>query len=162
MLVCDGFVFLTGAVGVVAMGLHAVGELGPDGVQIEYGSGVEHFAMTSYAQLQIVARGADDMGEFAYLLLREGGEHGLFVAGAVLDHGADFFGKKRRERIVDESIDFEVDAAAAGEGHFGDGGEESAVGPVVIGEDKAPAEQVLYGVVEMAQVAGVDIRDMIA
>ena len=53
----------------------------------------------------------------------------------------------------------EVDAGVAGEGHFDDGGEEAAVGAVVVGENFFLATEELDHVPEFFEVGGVvDVR----
>jgi hypothetical protein len=52
-----------------------------------------------------------------------------------LDDRAEFLGEQRRDRIVAELVELDVDAGVAGEGHFAQGREQAAVGAVVIGEE---------------------------
>ena len=51
--------------------------------------------------------------------------------------------------------DFEIDADVAGEGHFDDGGEQAAVGAVVVGEEFLLAAELLDDVPEILEVGGI-------
>jgi hypothetical protein len=66
------------------------------------------------------------------------------IRDAHLQHRAELFGEQSGERVAERPIQFDLEAAVAGEGHLDQRGEQAAVGAVVIGErlpsaSRAPA-----------------------
>ncbi|GKT77878.1 multidrug resistance transport transmembrane protein [Colletotrichum tofieldiae] len=83
-----------------------------------------------------------------------GGEAALevgLVLLADLEDGAELLVEEGLEDVVGgaglgDAVEHEVDAAAAGEHHLGNGGHETTVGDVVVGEDDAALVQLLQSI----------------
>ena len=110
--------------------------------------------------------------------------HGAAIGKTNLQHGTEFLVEQRRDHlvaqaagdlrkalatvdivhqwVVAESIEIERNADMRGETHFANGGEQAAVGAVVIGEDLAVATECLYGCKKGLQQRGIDVRHGIA
>ena len=86
-------------------------------------------------------------------MLAEGLRNGVEVGGADLDDGAEFFIEEGAVDVVARE-NFEIDAGMTCKGHLGDGGEEAAVGTVVVGEEFAVAAELLDDGPKLLEVVG--------
>ncbi len=135
--------FLFGAVGVVAQALQVEGGLGP-GLAEHHAVGAENLAAVEVeAQVVVLADRADDVAVAAQAGLTQPAQHLVHVAVAHLDHRARLLAEQAGDGVVAEVVEQHVEAAAAGEGHLAQGGEQAAVGAVVVGQDHAPGVELL-------------------
>jgi hypothetical protein len=115
---------------------------------------IERFAAAGDAEGVRLVERADARGAGFEAVLAECEGNVVEVVGADLNHGAEFFGEEGRENFVALG-NLEVDAGVAGEGHLDDGGEEAAVGAVVVSEEFFLAAEELDRVPEFFEVGGV-------
>ena len=145
--------FLFGARGVVTHRLDAAGDVRPDGAEIgeafvkEFGAGLPD----AEGEVRVERADARDAGLESVIAQHEVNLVEVFFA--YLDDGAQFLVEQRGERVVQVG-NLEVDARVAGEGHLRHGGQQAAVGAVVIGENLAVAAQQLDRVPKILQVGG--------
>ena len=136
--------FFGGAGGVVAERGDVEGGFGPDAM--EGGAGVAVERVRAGAEDEVVA--GDRVADYARgdAGLGEKGDDLVGVLRADLEDGAEFFAEKTAKRSVQGAgFEFDLQAGAAGEGHFEEGDEEAAVGAVVVGEEPAVAVELLDG-----------------
>ena len=145
---------LLGGGGVVADLRDTARDVGPDRAEGEEVFFEDCFAAARDAEGVRAGQRADACGAGFETVFAQCEGNVVEVVGADLNHGAELFGKERREDFVALG-DFEVDAGVAGEGHLDDGGEEAAVGAVVVGEDFFLAAEELDCVPEFFEVGGV-------
>jgi hypothetical protein len=84
--------------------------------------------------------------------------HRLHVGGAHLDHRAGLLGEQRRHglrAVTGDVVQHDVHAGAAGERHLRQGGEQAAVGAIVVGEQALFRQQPLGHLEEGDQIVGV-------
>ena len=146
--------FLLGGGGVVAHRREAAGDVGPDRAEGEEVFFEERLAAARDAEGVRAVERADARRAGFEAVLAEGEGNVVEVVGADLDDGAELLGEERREDFV-ALRDFEVHAGVAGEGHLDDGGEEAAVGAVVVGEEFFLTTEELDRVPEFFEVGGV-------
>ena len=128
--------------------------------------------------------GTDGMATGAEAGIAQCLHHDSAIRKANLQHGAEFLVEQRRDDavaqapgdlrkalaavdivhqwVVAEPVEIQRNADTRGEAHFADGGEQPAVGTVVIGEDLAVAAQCLDCAEEVFQQHGIGIRHGIA
>jgi len=88
--------------------------------------------------------GADDVAVAPQAGVVEPGEDFFGVAVVHLDHRPQFFGEQGGDGVVlGEGGEVDVQTQVAGEGHLRQGGQEPAVGAVVVGAHEAAAVEVL-------------------
>lgn len=142
VLASDVLVLLDGALRRVAEGLHTVRRLGP--LLLEGGASRRPEELTAGSDrdgLVLAAAGdatdgVDGVGGEAGAGegLGEGGDVGL----ANLEDGSELLVEEGGDGVVVllERVDHDLSSDATGKGHLGDGGEETSVGTVVVGEDE--------------------------
>ena len=128
-------VFLVGGLRMVAQPLQRVRGGGPRAVQVDPRLVEQHLLHGLNDDAAARRRRADDRGTQARAAgtieqrLRERRRH--------LHHGADLLGEQRGERWRVDGVQRDVEAAARGEGHLGERGEQAAVADVVVGEQRS-------------------------
>ncbi len=147
-------VLLQGALGVVAMRLHAIGGLRPVAPQ-ERKVGVDGAtrAHVNDEALEVVVASADrarlDLGA------SENREHFGKLGLGHLQNGAGLFVE---ELLQDVAVgERNLDAAPARHRHFGQGDRKAAVRTVVIRQGETRAHDLLHGVEERLELGGFDI-----
>ncbi len=147
-------VFLLGGLGVVAQALQVARDVGPVAAQIEEVFLDEDLAVLGDTEGVGAVERADAGDAGLETMLPENEINVVEIGFAHLDHGAEFLVEESPERIV-EMRNLKIDAGVAGKGHFGDGGEEAAVGAVVVGEKFLLVTQLLDGVPEIFEIGGI-------
>src|SRR5690606_21685859 len=113
---------------------NAAGDVGPDVAQGDEVFVVDLAAAAVDAQ-RVAGIQFPDTGDAGLESVRAQNAGDLVeVGGADLDDRAEFFAEEGGEFAV-AGGHFDVDAGVAGEGHLDEGGEQAAVGTVVVGED---------------------------
>lgn len=162
----DRFELLAGAVRVIPQRLDPVAGFRPQPLQAPARTFAQHRATQAQAHHVLVVDEADAVHAAAQTGVLVTLAHRLHVGGAHLDHRAGFLGEQRRHRlgaVAGDVVQHDVHAGAAGERHLRQGGEQAAVGAVVVGKQALFRQQPLGDLEEGDQVVGVvQIRRHIA
>ena len=154
----DRFELLAGAVRVIAQRLDPVAGFRPQPLQPPARTFAQHRAAQAQAHHVLVVHGADTVHTAAQAGVLVALAHRLNVGGAHLDHRAGLLGEQRRHgfrAVAGDVVQHDVQAGAAGERHLRQGGEQAAVGAVVVGEQALFRQQPLGYFKEGDQVVGV-------
>ncbi len=155
--------FLLGAFGVVAQALDVEAGFVPGALQIHAGLVQHGLAAEGEDDAVVVAQAADHMAVGAKAGFAQGHEHGIGVAMTHLNDRPQLLGEHGGEGVLAHHIEVDLHPAVRGEGHFRDGGEQAAVGAVVVGQQQAVLVEVLNGGEEGLQRIGIlQVRGRIA
>jgi hypothetical protein len=152
-----------GAGGMVAQERDAPGDIRPHRPQVRQVL-VEQDRFGLQHTEPVVAPGRAQSGGYTSAgPLVEHGEHRHQVGCADLDHGAEFLGEQGSERAFRSGVgggrQVDLDPGVSGEGHFRQRGQQPAIGPVVVGEQKPVPVEPLDRIPEGLQVLRtVDVR----
>ena len=155
--------FLLRALGIVTLHLDRVAGFAP---------GLEQFRQveprqprTAGADVQRPAFGRfTDVGQQrTNALVAADGAHLFHVVHANLEDGAEFFAEQSAGKALGGQVEIQVQSAARCKCHLAHGGQETAVGAVVIGQQETVAAHSLHGPEKARQVIGIfEVGDLFA
>ena len=126
---------------VVAKALHPPCCVGPFASQFRSRCLEDGLPVFEEADHLVLSKVADSVNGVAESRRRENFGHGIEVSAANLNDGPEFFGEELLDRTARYRVERDFEPCASGESHFDEGGEESSVGSVMVGEDPLFFEQ---------------------